>query len=305
MNRAIDIEEYLCYELVKKAEVDYLFTYLSEENDKSAELLQVSSVYLKTLSEFQSRVIEINQVDFDDLNIEQKLRILSRKDESVDKEFIKLYLESSDSNLKYDKSIRDKLISLNLIEVSLPLPCGIRPEFALLKNALSENDLNEIYMYSYQISNYDFKNFTEQEKDLVLDSLKICSEGVALAIGLSLINENKISYGKWIKFWKTLSQFKPGDNIEENLLLYNKSLCLQSDYGDERIDMSMFPNLPTIYEDGLYDSDIFITELDWSQNFEPYEIDFILAVALSTYNEDRSNLIEHVNRYLSNRSFSF
>lgn len=293
----INIDEYLKYDLIKKAEVDPLLSSSKIDDELRAKLLEVSSIYLKSLSKIQIEFIEKNNFPFDDLSTELKLKLLSYETGISDENFIDLYLKSDDPNLEYSWSIRSKLIELSLIEKSRSKDHEPRSEFLSLKKAITKNDLNEIYRYAWQVSNHDFIDFNNEEKDIVFEALKIQSEGVSIAIGYAL-TERRIAYGSWEKFWRTASGYNPGDDIEKNYFLLNKSLCIQADYEDERIDMSMFPNLPTIYEDDLYDSDVFIAELDWDLNFEPYEIDFILAVALSTYNDDRKQLLNQVNAYI-------
>lgn len=304
----IDVDAFIDSSLIKQAEMDVAFlSYgLDKTDPENIRLLEVPSSYLKGLSKFQTSLIECNNISYEDLNVEQKLKQLTHRDNSNDDEFVRLFaLAPNKYDLMYDWWIRARLLDLGMIEASIPNEHRIRLEFNRLRDAISQNNLDEVYKFSWQISNHDFTNFTEEEKSIVLQALQIQSEGVALGISYSVIAEDKIRFGSWREYWNILSGYKPGDDAEENFFLYSKSLCLQVDYGDERIDMSMFPNLPTIYDDDeFYDSDVFINELDWNRKFESHEIDFILAVAISTYNEDRVNLITRIDNYITTNNLS-
>lgn len=304
----IDVEAFVNSSLIEQAEMDVVFMSnggLDEADPNNKRLLEVPSSYLKGLSKFQTSFIEYNSTSYEDINVEQKLKQLAYKSNSHDDEFVRLYESANNKDdLMYDWRVRQKLIELKIIEGSTPNENAIRREFDCLKNAILHNDLNEVYKFSWQISNHDFQDFTEEEKKIVLQALQIQSEGVALAISYSVIAEYKIHFGTWEEYWKTTSGYKPGDDLEENYFLYSKTLCLQADYGDERLDMSMFPNLPTVYdEDSFYEWD-FVSSLDWSKKYAPYEVDFILAVALSSFNGERTSFIDDVDTYITTHNIS-
>lgn len=297
----IDVDAFINSSLIEQAEIDksLIFNKLNPYDVENHRLLEVPSSYLENLASFQKAIIDKNEIPYELLNIEQKMRYLLSRNRFKEKEFIKLFGSATNQNdLIYDWSLRRKLLELGIVKVSKPNVNKIRLELQYLKNALVINDLNGIYKHSWQISNFDFQKYTEEEKEIILSVLQIDSEPIAIAIYFSL-SENDISYGTWDKYWKTLSGYKPGDDLEANFFLYSKNLCIEADYADERIDMSMFPNLPTVYDEDEYqNSDVFISNLDWDLKFEPYEIDFILAVAAGTFHEKRANLVTQINNYI-------
>lgn len=288
--------------LAKKADYDSFEFYSSFNKEDQLKLLTVESVYLPELQRFQLSTIQNNHIHIESLSIELQLLILA-KIESINfdyEAFVELYSNCTNKDdIRYNSVIRKKLIEFSLISPSVSKNNLVRSEFIKLNEAFLSKDISEMYKFSMQIANSDFRNFNSLEKEIVLKLLKIDSEPVSLAISFSL-DEEKIRYGKWEEFWSAVSNYKPGDEINYDSLLHHKAMCIESDYSDERIDMSLFPNLSTIYDEDnsyLYG---FASPIDWAKRYESYEIDFILAVAYTLVGESREELINSVNNYIYN-----
>lgn len=271
-------------------------------------LLSIPSSYLKTISLYQQEIcsdlLTKNDQIFKEVNNEVKLTFLTTQKTIDKKDFIDFYIKSCNRNdLQYKMILRPFLIEYGLVNKSAVPLNGVRKELKKIKLYSEQNNLDGICRMLKALTNFDYINFNNQEKEILLEIMKR-NQPFIVEIMPQIVVENKINYGSWGDFWRTVSDYDFVNKEETNTIINAKHWCINSDYWDERIDMSFFPHLPTVYDaDDFTDTKTFLNSIDWSQEFYDYELDFILAANMDNYNKKQykeiKNRIKSIKEHFS------
>lgn len=264
------------------------------------DFLSIPSSYLKTVSIDQQAIcrdlLTENAQFYEKLSNEVKLAFLTTQSNPNEEHIAKLYLTADNKDdLQYKMTLRPFLVKYGLVNKSVSSQRTTRKEINLLKAHFRNHNGNGICAMLKALTNFDFRDFSPQEKSVLLEIMKINEPYVEETMP-QVVTEDKIRYGTWKNFWHTVSNYALTQPKEANTILTTKHFCINSDYEDERIDMSFFPHLPTIYdENDLTDSKTFLNNIDWSQDFYDYELDFILAANMDNYDKEQyGQIIEKV-----------
>ena len=287
-------KEYTNLSEAEKIKIDSLLTgNVSEEEIKY--FLIEDSTYLWRLNYLKYYYIRENGIEYAPTFQNQLLELASKEAPSKKSICRIINKEQGSSDLIYNPIIREMLIKTGFLEKYTPSVDTLNAYASNLKSYTESNDILNVYKTLMILSLNDFKSFNENEKAVILQTLDLNTEILLSAWGY-IFEETKIHYGTWEDFWLKKSNYAFISKPEDNSILCVKHFCINSDYEDERIDMSFFPHLPTIYdENDLTDSKTFLNNIDWSQDFYDYELDFILATNMDNYDKEQyGQIIEKI-----------
>lgn len=287
----------------EKINIDSLLTSNVPETEKTF-FLQKNSTFLWTLNNLKYYYIRDNELD-DFSTLENQLLKLSSK-EKLNKNDHNQLIKNIDNlqDLIYNPYIREMLIKQKLIKPYKPTTNdNINKYFINLQEKVITQDIVSIHDALMVLGLFDFKDFNTNEKRIILDVLDFNKHEFFVPVGY-LFDDTKIKYGSWKELWAKISNYDFTYDENDNLLLYTKFFCINADYFDERINMSFFPHLPSIYdEDDFTDTKTFLNSIDWSQELYDYELDFILAANMDNYNKkqyqeikDRIKVLRFTNK---------
>lgn len=137
MKRIIEYTDFKDMSLLDKSQKQYIFTnYMKPKLEKP--FLDIGSMYLDDFSYYKYEIIKELKIDLDYALPEDRLRFYCYKDD--DKNFKKEFYNNFklESEIIYDKTIRRKLIELEIILPSVANQKRLRKEFLDLDESLKQ-----------------------------------------------------------------------------------------------------------------------------------------------------------------------